>query len=289
MAARTKKTTPKPAPVFAAQLPPLAASRFWENPDDLDALRVWADALVEQGDVRGEFLQLATLEHSSQEQQARQAALQKKLGGQLVGPARPFLRSWQFGAFGLVQSIVTEAKLFVPGFELVAQLHPRLTASVTALRKKPLIEQFAALPLERIHYLIIDWTGLTDDGLRAIAPALEGVKNLSLAFNDVTRAGLDALAVHATSLESLALGTSLNQREQGDTIGIGWIDSLTSHPGFSNLRSVTLYNYHSRPPEEQLGRLRAMPKMKYVGVGSPLYQLDRLQAAKAGSLKGDPL
>lgn len=288
MAARTKKT-PKPAPTFAAQLPPLAASRFWENPDDLDALRVWADALVEQGDVRGEFLQLATLEHATAEQVERKAALQKKLGGQLVGPARPFLRSWQFGSFGLVQSIVTEAKLFVPGFELIAQLHPRLTASVTALRKKPLIEQFAALPLKRIHYLIIDWTGLTDDGLLAIAPALEGVKNLSLAFNDLTRAGLDALAAHATSLESLALGTSLNQREHGDTIGVGWIDSLTSNAGFSNLRSVTLYNYHSRPTEAQLARLRAMPKMKYVGVGSPLYHLEELEAAKVGAQKGDPL
>lgn len=285
--AAAKKKTPKPAPTFAAQVPPLAASRFWENPDDLDALRVWADALVEQGDVRGEFLQLATLEHPSAEQRERQAALRKKLGGQLVGPARPFLRSWQFGAFGLVQSVVTEAKLFVPGFELIAQLHPRLTASVTALRKKPLIEQFAALPLKRIHYLIIDWTGLTDDGLRAIAPALEGVKNLSLAFNDVTRAGLDALAAHATSLESLALGTSLKQREQGDTIGVGWVDSLTSNAGFSNLRSVTIYNYHSRPTEAQLDRLRAMPKMKFVRVGSPLYQLETLEAAKAGSLKAE--
>lgn len=286
MAARTKKT-PKPAPTFGAQLPPLAASRFWENPDDLDALRVWADALVEQGDVRGEFFQLATLEHPTEEQQAQKAALQKRLGGQLVGPARPFLRSWQFGALGLVQSIVTEAKLFVPAFELIAQLHPRLTASVTALRKKPLVEQLAALPLKRIHYLLIEWTGLTDDTLRTIAPALEGVKNLSLAFNDLTRGGLDALAVHATSLESLALGTSLKQREHGATIGVGWVDSLTSNAGFSNLRSVTLYNYHSRPADEQLDRLRSMPKMKHVGVGSPLYQLEKLEAAKTGAMAGD--
>lgn len=65
------------------------------------------------------------------------------------------------------------------------------------------------------------------------------------------------------------------------------VDSLTSNAGFSNLRSVTIYNYHSRPTEAQLYRLRAMPKMKFVRVGSPLYQLETLEAAKAGSLKAE--
>jgi hypothetical protein len=272
-------------PVFATQLPPLVTSRFWNDPDDPDAVRVWADALVEQGDVRGEFIQLSTLDQPTAKQVARREALRKKLGGQLVGPARPFLRSWRLGRFGLVSSIVTEAKLFVPGFELIAQLHPRLTATVTALRTKPLIEQFSKLALARIHYLIVDWTGLTDSSLTLIAPAFEGVKNLSLAFNDFTRAGLEALAPHATSLESLALG-SLKQREQGDSIGSGWVDALTSHEGFANLRSVTLCDYHSPLSEPLLRRLRAMPKMKYVGVDSPLYLLETLEAAKSGAMAG---
>lgn len=283
-AARPKKKTPSAAPTYAKHAPALASSQFWERPDDPSAVQVWADALVEEGDVRGEFLQLSTLSQPTPAQTARLETMHKQLGGKLVGPARPFLRSWRFGAFGLVESIVTEAKLFVPGFEAIAQLHPRLSATVTALRTKPLIAEMAKLPLARIHYLLLEWTGLTDDTLRVLAPALEGVKNLSLAFNDLTAEGLAALAPLASSLESLALGTSLKQRDRGDPIVAGWVEVLTSLPGFAGLRSVTMYNYQSRPPDAQLERLRAMPKMKFVGVGSPLYQLSQLEQAKAGQL-----
>lgn len=285
-----KKTTSKPKkapaasapPTYATRAPALATSRFWKDPDDPNAVRVWADALSEEGDVRGEFIQLSALDAPSPEQEKRRATLFESLGGKLIGPARPFLRSWRFGRFGLVTFIVTEAKLFVPGFELIAQLHPRLTATVTALRAKPLIADVAKLPLHRIHYLLLEWTGLTDAALTMLAPALKGVRNLSLAFNDVTAAGLAALAPYASSLESLALGTSLKQREHGDTIGAGWVETLTGNAAFAGLRSVTLYNYHSQPSEAQLDRLRAMPNMKHVGVGQPLYDLGTLEAAKAG-------
>ncbi len=281
-----KKPVAKPVPTYATNAPALASSQFWERPNDPSAVQVWADALVEEGDVRGEFLQLSTLSHPTPEQEARLATMRKKLGGQLVGPARPFLRTWRFGTFGLVDSITTEAKLFVPGFELIAQLHPRLHASVTALRTKPLIAAVSQLALARIHWLQLEWTGMSDETLAVLAPALQGVVNLSLAFNDVTQEGLLALAPFAASLESLSLGTSLAQREAGDRIGAGWVDVLTSHAGFANLRCVTIYNYHSRPSDAQLARLRAMPQMKYVGVGSPFTQLSRLEQAKAGTLDG---
>jgi hypothetical protein len=62
--------------------------------------------------------------------------VQKKYGGKLVGPARAYLREWVFDEHGLVLSATCEADRFIAGFDLIAQLHPRIKVSVTSLRKK---------------------------------------------------------------------------------------------------------------------------------------------------------
>src|SRR4051812_11988356 len=134
---------------------------YWQNPDDLNALRVWADSLSEQGDPRGEFIQLSVLESPEAKQVARRVALKNKLGGKLVGPARPFLRTWQFGPEGLVTSVVTEAPKLIEGFEEIASLHPRLMASITAVRTAATLAQLSKLALHRICFLLIEWNSLT--------------------------------------------------------------------------------------------------------------------------------
>ncbi|MBK7864253.1 MAG: hypothetical protein IPJ65_37775 [Archangiaceae bacterium] len=250
------------------------------DPNDARALRVWADVLLRAGDLRGELVQLSSLTKPTAAQTRRLEVLRTEHGGALVGPARPYLRSWTFGQGGLVASVVTEARLFVEGFEEIVALHPRLHVTVTALRTPAMIDHFARLPLSRVHYLSLEWTKVTDATLSRLAPALEGVKNLSLAFNEVTAAGLSALAPHAAGLEFLGLGTSIKQRANGDVVGRGWVDCLCATPAFHNLRAVTMYNYHSPPSEADLERLLQLPRIKHIGLGTP-YPLDRLDLLKA--------
>ena len=159
---------------------------------------------------------------------------------------------------------------------------------MTAVRTKPLIERLAKLPLKRLHYLGLEWTGMTDATLAKLAPALAGIRNLSLAFNDVTAAGLAALAPYVDGIEFLGLGTSLKQRENGLEIGRGWIDCLCSRPEFRNLRAVTMYNYAGRPAKADLDRLKALPQMKTVAV-SEAFGIKLLDAAKSGTLDRDDL
>jgi hypothetical protein len=158
--------------------------KFWERPEDATSLLVWADALLEAGDIRGEYISLK-LAPPTPETMKKISALEKKRG-LLVGPARPFLRSWTFDGHGLVDTITTETKLFLQGFEHISQLHPRLRAQVTVLRKKSDIQCLAQCALSKIHYLLLEWTGLEDASLAILAPSFSGIKNLSLAFNQIT-------------------------------------------------------------------------------------------------------
>lgn len=256
------------------------ATELWTNPDDPAELRVWADMLLERGDVRGELVHLSLLAERDEAQQARYQAIRNLHGAKIVGPARPYLRTWIIGDQGLVTSVTTEAKLFVEGFELIRQLHPRLQITVTAMRTKPLIARMATLPLGRIHYLLLEWTGMTDATLAALGPALRGIRNLSLAFNDVTAKGLRVLAPHVETLEYLALGTSLKQRADGVAIGNGWIDVLCELPAFHNLRALTLFNYASPPTPQNKARLAALPKLASITYKQPHYSLGDLERAK---------
>jgi uncharacterized protein (TIGR02996 family) len=252
--------------------------KFWEHPEDATSLLVWADALLEAGDIRGEYISLK-LAPPTPETMKKISALEKKRG-LLVGPARPFLRSWTFDGHGLVDTITTETKLFLQGFEHISQLHPRLRAQVTALRKKSDMQRLAQCALSKIHYLLLEWTGLEDASLAILAPSFSGIKNLSLAFNQITALGLNALASHASSLEYLALGTSLAQQANGGAIGDAWVHALCENSAFHGLRAVTIHNYQRPPAPHLLEQLKRLPNMNYVGLGSPVYSLAELEKLK---------
>lgn len=253
-----------------------AAEAYWAHPSP-EALRVWADALGEAGDPRGEFLQLSALEAPTPAQEARRATMLRQLGGKLVGPARPFLRTWQFGPDGLVSWAETESGKFVEGFDLIARLNPRLRLAVTALRKKPVRAQVARLPLRRIHYLRLEWSALDDAAVAVLAPGFAGVKHLSLAFNDLTAEGVNAIAPYAQALEYLALGTSTRQMVDGGAIGDGWARVLVEAPGFAGLRHVSLFNYQRPPTTALLDALRVKPGLRGVHLGEPVYDLASLE------------
>lgn len=161
-----------------------AMDAYWADPGSTEALRLWAEALAESGDVRGEYV-LLCLEGPAAE--PRRLAMEKKLGGKLVGPAREHLREWRFGPTGLVESARCEAARLAEGVEAIGQLNPRLVLTVTSLKSKAAVEALAEASLERIY--CVDFTAflgthggtqLSDATLRALVPALRGVRNLAL-------------------------------------------------------------------------------------------------------------
>ncbi len=241
---------------------------FWKNPDDLNPVKVWADTLVERGDVRGEFMQLCLLEHPTDEQDERRRLMRKKLGGQLVGPARPYVRTFDFDDHGLVNSVTAEAPRVVEGFDLIAALHPRLHLTVTSLRTKTMavIAELVKHPLGQIHMLWLDANGLSDNACAALAPGLDGLKRLSLFHNDVTQKGLEAMAPHLADLEALALSCSMAQlnAKQGPEVVAGWVKALTAPGLFPSLKMLALGTGYGMPAPTPADRKRLEAKLTLV-------------------------
>jgi len=211
----TKATPAKPAADSAVAT--RLFEQYWQNPDDKDVLRVWADALAEQGDPRGELVHLSLIAQPTDEQREARVALLKKAGGKLVGPAREFLREWSFGSDGLVEAARAEADKVAAGIEAIGRVHPHLVLTITSLKKKPVIEAFSKISLERIYF--VDFTSITGSHggtplstrtLAAIAPALARVRHLALscrgyADDCFTPEGLLALGEACRALEVLAI------------------------------------------------------------------------------------
>lgn len=207
------KATPRKAP--AARKPVTSAASgdarsaklleaFFAKPEDQSRLAVWADLLAELGDPRGEFIQLHLIPKPTKEQYARMTQLQKN-GGPMVGPAREFLRSWEFGENGLVEKVVCEADLLAAGFESIASLNPGLSVRVTALSKKTAarVAALAALKLGRVPIWCFNQNSLSDESFSKLASALRGARELDLTGNAITAEGLTKVLPHLKGLTDL--------------------------------------------------------------------------------------
>ncbi len=254
---------------------------YFRDPSNLDALRVWADALIEAQEPRGELIQLSLLPKRTPAQQKRLEQLQK-LWGKLVGPARPYLRRFDFDEHGLVRGAVTEAPQLVAGFELISQLNPRLWVGVTSLKKKASHEPFSKLPLRRFSFVSLVANKLDDAGLKRIAPAFEGLLRLDLTYNNITGAGLRAIADRLSALQYLALNQAWWVPTPGQPapdlsqIANGWVDALCDEPALRNLRVVCLGA--AQPDAAHLARLKAMKGLKVVFTASAPNDLKEVEA-----------
>lgn len=255
---------------------------LWQNPTDRDAMRVWADSLAEAGDPRGEFMQLKLLEAPTEAQSEKAAALEKKLGGKLVGPARPYTDYWSFDGNGMVNMIHCDGNKLVDGWEEIRWINPRLTLCLTTLRKQTMatIAKISALPLPEIYFLRIE-SGLTDRALAALAPALAGVRNLSLACNEITPAGLTAAAPHLESLEFLCLAPPVSERDMNAACN-RLADAVAGCKPLQGLRAIHFFR-HGEPDAAHLAMLRKMPNMKSaLATFYPAYDADTIDAWKRG-------
>lgn len=248
-AAPAAKTAPKAGVNELALL-----ERWWEAPDDDDTLRVLADLWAERGELRGEFIQLSLLKSRTAAQEARLASLTKK-GGALIGPARPFLREWEFGANGLVQTARCEADKLAEGIAEISKVNPRLTLCVTSLKKQSTITALSKVSLEPVHFVAftmgiigsLGGSNLTDKALVGVAPAFRGVKNLALQARGYegecfTPQGLRSFADQLQGLEFFALDFYTSDRDGKAPLPplSQYVEVVTSHHAFKSLKAVII-------------------------------------------------
>ncbi len=160
----------------------------WLERGDDEALRVLADLWAQRGDPRGELVQLSLIAAPTAEQTERRTAMIKKLGGALVGPARPYLREWEFGTRGIVEVARCESGTLVEGMAVLSRVNPRLSLCVTSLKTRAQAAAFSKISLAPFYFVgftsgLIGSMGgspLVDNTLVAIAPAFRGLKRFSL-------------------------------------------------------------------------------------------------------------
>ncbi|MFT3697849.1 MAG: hypothetical protein QM831_32210 [Kofleriaceae bacterium] len=197
------KPTPKKTKVAAvtdeAQL--LAA---WFAKQDDATLSVLADVWTENGDPRGEFVHLSLADKPTE-------AFVKKHGGKLVGPARPYLRDWHFGANGIVDYAETEVGNVIKGIDQLTRINPKLCLTITALKTQKIAAELAKVSLAPLYYagttMGLGGGGcmMNDKILIAAAPAWRGVKRFSLSTRGVTGKNLSPAALQKF-LDQLAPG-----------------------------------------------------------------------------------
>ena len=226
----------------------LALHAYWADPEDKAALAVWADALTEAGDPRGEYIHLHLAQGDPQAIGTRMRVLERERAAKLVGPARPFLRTWTFGPEGLVVHATCEAKRLVDGFSEIEKLHPRLFLAITAMKTLSIVSEVAKLSLDSIFYLdFTQSTGLTDKALLALASALRRVRHLALpviSAKGFTPAGLARLAEHLEAIEYLHVKYWPSVAPSADE----YIDVISTSRGFATLRAVDVEGATKRPP-----------------------------------------
>jgi hypothetical protein len=229
-----------------------------------DVLRVLADALVEEGDPRGPFLQLCLVTSPTPEQTAAKEAMIKKVTKKvLAGPGGEYLREIEFGSNGLVARARTEIDMVMEHVDEICQLNPRLVLTITSLKTLKQAQALAKVPLGDIYFVdfscitgSVDGLSLNDKELEALAPALKNVRHLQLPCRGekyFTPAGL-RLGEHATALRYLAFdydGTPPNPRSTKYPPPAAEYGAALAEGSFATLRGI---DFAGLRPEDVPGR-----------------------------------
>jgi hypothetical protein len=207
---------------MAKAKPPAAAKsavlwdQYWQKPSD-ELLRVYADALEQEGDPRGQFIQLSLAGDTAKEQRG---VFQRKHGGALVGPAKSFLREFEFADNGLVEKGRTELPNLLKGIDQINQISPRFILTLTSIKTLKDAQVLGAVsPIALGKIYMIDFgmiTGsfggcqLNDKQIAAVAPAFAEVEHLQLSCRGAAGKafspdGLRAFGKHATKLRYLSV------------------------------------------------------------------------------------
>jgi uncharacterized protein (TIGR02996 family) len=269
----------KPTPSAAATGEALRLA-VWNDPQDRNALRVYADWLTEQGTSRGEYIQLRCLDSPSREQERAAERLLKKDRGKWLGEARPFVLSWwdSKNPPGFVSQIFCQPAKLVDGFEHISKLGPRLIVNVISMRphRRESEAKLAELPLGQIWGLSFSENDVDEDTLVTLAPAMKGLRWLDIHCNDVTAKGLAALAASVDTLQYLGLspipdytrgflGLAPVPEEARAAAVDDWAGAILDSAGLQSL--VHLHFVEMRPSDDWCRKLKRLPHLKKLLTG----------------------
>jgi uncharacterized protein (TIGR02996 family) len=213
----------------------------WQSPEDRGALAVYADWLLEHGDAtRAEYMQLALLDAPTGAQEKRQETLRKKHRGEWLGPARPFVYTWEESedSPGFVAKVQCGVAKLAAGLEHIRALGPRLTVQVNPVTTARDRAALAKLSLGKLYGLALyesDLSWVSDRLLTAIAPKLHGLRRLELFFmtNQLSLETFRALLPELT-IDELVIDSYFESCDP-------YIDALLASPLAKQLHVIELH------------------------------------------------
>jgi len=284
-----KRQPPKPPEVLhpskgAAEAGEHLRLDIWKDPKSKDTLRVYADWLAEQGSKRGEHMQLRLLESPTEEQTAAAWTLLKKHGGEWLGEARPFVRSFSYSSEtpGFLDRVDCEAPRFVEGFSHILKLGPRMRIVVTSMRtrRRETEAKMAALPLGDVWTLDLTANALDDKSLETLASGMKGLRALCLDRNDFGDKGLVALGSQVTTLRALSLYPAVKfGRDEAQRRVDSYVRAIVETPGFRSLRLLQIRG--PSPSPELQRRLEELPELRTTDSGDYVMTDDRISEVLA--------
>ena len=212
-----------------------------DHPHDDGPRMIYADWLVEQGDPRGEFIQLQCLRESlpkddpqSRKLRTRELELLREHEDTWLGPVRDLAEKWEFRR-GFVSAVRLSTQKFLKTAGKLVRLAPidDLTLRVGGSRVKKL----AACPqLGQIRALTLKKLRLEDGGMEILAasPHLSQIRALALQNAGLTDFGMEIVAScpDLSNLDTLDL--------YSNRIGPRGVQSLADSPFIRRLRSLDL-------------------------------------------------
>jgi uncharacterized protein (TIGR02996 family) len=227
-------------------------AQIWQNPTDRQLLSVYADWLVGKGqETRAEYIHLSVLARRTQAQNNRRTALRNKHRGAWLGPARPYVWTWEEDDLspGFVAKAQCQMAKLTAGFELVRALGPRLVVAVTAPKARRETLAFAERPLGTLWGLAfyeLDAQWITDELMMTIAPKLGGLRELVLHVGEMRASdrGWQAMLQHLDVLQHLDLTMGENPER--------WLELLLARR--LPLRTLSVPSWIDRPLRTRLER-----------------------------------
>ena len=238
-------------------------AQYLKKPDP-QTLAVYADALQQEGDPRGTYLQLKAVAKPTEEQQAAIVRMEETNRGAIVGPAKAFVRETEFGPNGLVDRARTELPNLLKGLAPISELSPRLILTLTSVKTlKDAVALGKVAPAELAKIWFVDFGMLTgslggiqlnDKQLAAIAPAFAEVEHLQLSCRGApgkafSPEGLRAFGTHCRKLRYLSFDF---YRVEGQPPVTAYAQVIGETPGFATLRALDMEGV----TEHHLGSLK---------------------------------
>lgn len=214
-------------------------AEVFREPGDLAVKQVYADALIEQGDPRGDFIRIqCELDRASGDDRERLLALERRLleahERAWLAPIRDDLLSWRW-RHGFVYRVTTNESRWAMGARNIVAHEPVRRVQITGVKKVAMVVGPA---LAQIAALALPDDRLSSKKVAALCASehVRGLRGLDLSGNPIDVAGLRVLA--ETPFPSLVELRLFRCGFAGDSFGADALRALFAAPWLHQLREL---------------------------------------------------